>query len=334
WTCGTLPPVGGTGTITCTLAGSLALNGTATFSLVLQVNAGTPSGTSITDTATATAANMPPGITTNTASATVVVANANSADMAIVKIGSPNPVTEGTLLTYTLTVTNNGPASATNVTVTDMLPSAVTYLSTSTTQGSCSEAGGTVTCLLGPMANAATATISILTMPNASGIVTNTATVSADQTDPNLANNTSTQTETITAPTKIQLQSFAARMSQDSTGANRAILFWKTGGEAHNLGFNVYREQGGQRVRLNPSLIAGSALLMTGALPKHSGKTYAWIDSSSASGTGPYWLEDVDVNGTRTLHGPVTAEAATTSSSTSETLPATALLLNQLNQAL
>jgi hypothetical protein len=111
------------------------------------------------------------------------------------------------------------------------------------------------------------------------------------------------------------------------------LIEMKTAREASNLGFNVYREQSGQRVRLNPSLIAGSALLMTGALPKHSGKTYAWIDASSASGTGAYWLEDVDVNGTRTLHGPVTAEAAS-SVSNSETLPATALLLNQLNQAL
>ena len=331
WTCGTLPPVGGTGTITCTLAGSLAVNGTATFSLVLQVNAGTPSGTSITDTATATAANMPPGITTNTASATVVVANANSADMAIVKIGSPNPVTEGTPLTYTLTVTNNGPASATNVTVTDTLPSAVTYLSTSTTQGSCSEAGGTVTCLLGPMANAATATISILTMPNAPGIVTNTATVSADQTDPNLANNTSTQSETITAPTRITLQSFSAHFATDKNGANRVVLTWKTGGEAHNLGFNVYREQNGNRVRTNPSMIAGSALLMSGALPKHAGRSYAWIDPSAGVTGASYWLEDIDVNGTRTIHGPVSVSAgmqAGSEASASETR-----MLSQMNQA-
>ena len=56
WTCGTSATVGGTGTITCTLAGTLAVNGTANFSLVLQVNAAaTPSGTNITDTATATA---------------------------------------------------------------------------------------------------------------------------------------------------------------------------------------------------------------------------------------------------------------------------------------
>ena len=51
------------------------------------------------------------------------------------------------------------------------------------------------------------------------------------------------------------------------------MLTWKTGGEAHNLGFNVYREQNGNRVRMNPSVIAGSALLMSGALPKHAGRT-------------------------------------------------------------
>jgi uncharacterized repeat protein (TIGR01451 family) len=336
WTCGTLPPVGGTGTITCTDSGSLAVNGTASFALVLQVNSGTPSGTNITDSVTATAANIVPGITTNTASATVVVANANSADMAIVKTGTPNPVTEGTPLTYTLAVTNNGPASATNVTVTDTLPSVVTYLSSTTTQGSCSEAGGTVTCLLGTMANAATATITILTLPNAPGVVSNTATVSADQTDPNLTNNTSTQSETITAPTMITLQSFSAHIGTDKNGASRVLLTWKTGGEAHNLGFNVYREQNGNRVRMNPSVIAGSALLMSGALPKHAGRSYAWIDTSADVPGASYWLEDIDVNGTRTMHGPISVSAGASGAtpSASDATASETRMLSQLNQAL
>jgi uncharacterized repeat protein (TIGR01451 family) len=340
WTCGTLPPVGGIGTITCTDSGTLAAPGTATFSLVLQVNAGTPSGTNITDTVTATAANIVPSITTNTASATVVVANANSADVAIVKTGTPNPVTEGTPLTYTLTVTNNGPASATNVTVTDTLPSVVTYLSTNTTQGSCSEAGGTVTCLLGTMPNAGTATISILTLPNTPGVVSNTATVSADQTDPNLANNSSTQTETITAPTRITLQSFSAHTGTDRSGTVRVVLTWKTGGEAHNLGFNVYRDQSGSRVRINPSVIAGSALLMSGAQPKHAGRSYAWIDPSTEVTGASYWLEDIDVNGTRTMHGPVSVSAGLSGGLSADVQARADLsasetrMLSQINQAL
>jgi len=331
WTCGTKPTVGGTGLISCSDGSNFALNTPVTFTLVLQVNAGTPSGTNIAETATATATNIVPSLTTNSATATVIVANANSADMAIVKTATPSPtVPDGDTLTYSLAITNNGPASATNVTVTDPLPSAVTYLSTTTTAGTCSEADGTVTCLLGTMANGATATVTILTLAGTPSVISNTATVSADQVDSNPNNNTSTQTETITAATKIKLESFTARMIADKTGANRAVLFWKTGGEAHNLGFNVYREQAGERVRLNPSLIAGSALLMSGALPKHSGKTYAWIDSSTNSGTGPYWLEDVDVNGTRVLHGPVTLAS---SQSGSEAMPATAPMLNQLNQS-
>ena len=129
WTCGTQPPVGGTGTITCTIA-SLALSATANFTLVLQVNAGTASGTNIAETAMATATNIIPGLTTNSAIGSVVVANANSADMAIVKTATPGPtVPQGDTLTYTLAITNNGPASATNVTVTDALPATLTYLS-------------------------------------------------------------------------------------------------------------------------------------------------------------------------------------------------------------
>lgn len=340
WACGTVPPVGGTGTITCTDSGTLAVNGIASFTLVLQVNAGTPSGTNITDTATATAANIVPSITTNTASSTVIVASATSADMAIVKTGTPNPVTEGTPLTYTLTVTNNGPASATNVIVMDTLPSVVTYLSTTTTQGSCSEAGGSITCLLGTMANGTTATIAILTLPNAPGVVSNTATVSADQSDPNTSNNTSTQFETITAPTQITLKSFSANFATDKNGANRVVLTWKTGGEAHNLGFNVYRDQNGNRARMNPSIIAGSALLMSGALPQHAGRSYVWIDPSSGIAGASYWLEDIDVNGTRTMHGPISASAGVSTGGdvSSFDVPASetrmsSRMLSQINQA-
>ena len=333
WTCPTLPTVGGTGTITCNDGSALGIGSVnaATFTVTLQVNPQTPSGTSITDTATATATNIVPGITTNTASATVIVANANSADMAIVKTASPNPVTEGTILTYTLSVTNGGPASATNVTVMDTLPTVMTYLSSTASQGSCSEAGGSVTCLLGTMTNAATATITILAIPGQPGIYSNTATVSADQSDPNQANNTSTQLETVTAPTRIALQRFSAYVGTDKYGAKRVVLTWKTGGEAHNLGFNVYREQNGNRVRMNPSIIAGSALMMSGALPKHGGRSYVWMDPSAGVSDASYWLEDVDVRGSRTMHGPVSATVGAPTAS--DATPAEARMLAQLNQA-
>ena len=326
WTC-TTPAIGAAGTITCT-ASTLALNATANFTLVLQVSSSTASGTNIAETATATATNIVPNLTSNTATAMVAVANANSTTLTISKTATPSPtVPSGDTLTYSLLVTNTGTASATNVIVTDPLPADVTYLSVITTAGTCSEAGGTVTCLLGTLTSGNSATVTILTLAGAPGVATNTASVTADQmTSPN----TSTQVETITAATSIKLEFFLAQRGQDQTGADRVLLRWKTGGESHNLGFNVYREQNGERVQLNSSLIAGSALLMSGALPKHSGKTYSWIDSSPNVAGGTYWLEDVDVNGTRILHGPVSAAPANSTSLTADV--ASAATMHQLSQ--
>jgi uncharacterized repeat protein (TIGR01451 family) len=326
WTCSN-PGVGNAGAVTCTIA-SLAANSTANFTLVLQVSAGTASGTNIAETATATASNLVPNLTGNSATAMVVVANANSANVTIVKTASPSPtVPSGDTLTYTLAITNNGPATATNVTVTDPLPPDVTYLSVS--PNTCSEAGGTVTCLLGSMTNGATATVTILTLAGPPGIATNTGSVIADQmTSPN----TSTQVETITAATSIKLESFSAQLGKGKNGADRALLTWTTGGEVHNLGFNVYREQVGERLQMNSSLIAGSALLMSGALPKHSGKTYSWIDSSPGAGSAVYWLEDVDTNGTRTLHGPISAAISGSDHFAADAAPAVSPMLNHLSR--
>jgi uncharacterized repeat protein (TIGR01451 family) len=333
WTCSTLPAVGGTGTISCSDGSSLGTGAgnAANFSVVLQANSGTPSGTNITDTASASATNVIPGLTSNTASATVLIASASSADMAITKTGTPNPVTQQTTLTYMLAVKNNGPATTTNVTVQDVLPSTVLYSGSTSTQGTCSEAGGTVSCLLGTMANGATATIFIVVFPQQAGSITNTATVTADQSDPNPANNTASQTELVVASTKVTLRSFSAHIGTDKNGAKRTVLVWKTSGEAHNLGFNVYREQNGNRVRMNSAPIAGSALMMSGFLPKHAGRTYSWIDPSAGAPGASYWLEDIDVNGARTMHGPVSAMGAQPAN---DSPVAEARMLNQLNQAL
>jgi uncharacterized repeat protein (TIGR01451 family) len=71
---------------------------------------------------------------------------AEQADLEISKADSPDPVTVGDNLTYTITVTNNGPDAAANVVVTDTLPSGVTFVSASP---GCVHAAGVVTCNLG-----------------------------------------------------------------------------------------------------------------------------------------------------------------------------------------
>ena len=112
-----------------------------------------------------------------------------SADLQIVKTG----VLSSGKITYTLQVKNNGPAAAQAVAVRDVLPSKVQYLSVSTTQGTCT-GGSTVTCQIGTMNSAQSVTVTILVnVTKAAGFITNTATVSASSSTPDLntANNSS-----------------------------------------------------------------------------------------------------------------------------------------------
>ena len=106
-----------------------------------------------------------------------------SADLAITKTDSPDPVVVGTNLTYTLTVVNNGPDGATAVNVVDTLPAGSAFVSATPSQGTCSGVA-TVTCSLGSLANGATATVTIVVTPGSIGSLNNSATVSAAQTDP------------------------------------------------------------------------------------------------------------------------------------------------------
>ena len=103
------------------------------------------------------------------------------------------------------------------------------------------------------------------------------------------------------APTAVKLVSFDAVAYGDGT-----LLQWRTGHEADNLGFNVYREEGGQRILLTPQVLAGSALLAGSDVVLRAGQPYAWWDDTPRGvGSPVYHLEDIDLDGTRTLHGPV-----------------------------
>jgi uncharacterized repeat protein (TIGR01451 family) len=316
WTCGPPVTVGAVTTITCT--GPLTVGGTATFPLVMKALSSDTPGTLITNTATIGPTANDPNTANNTASSSTVVASPSQADVSIVKTGTPEPVNLNTNLNYTLQVTNNGPAVATGVTVSDPLPSAVVFSNVTTTQGTCTQASGTVSCSLGTMnvgtvvvisinVNAATLSSSGNTVCNTvNGIpfsVCNTATVSSATSDPNLGNNSSTANSTIQSSTAVQLSSFRAQVRQQGG----VLLEWHTQEEIRNLGFNVYREDPAGRQRVNPSIIAGAALLVRGGQPQHGAKTYYWIDPKGTTESS-YVLEDVDLNGTRSTHGPVNAD--------------------------
>jgi len=121
--------------------------------------------------------------------------------------------------------------------------------------------------------------------------------------------------------TAVTLTNFTATQYEEGV-----LLRWKTGYEVNNLGFHIYREEGGQLYRLTPEPVAGSALLAGSRTALTAGHHYHWWDAllspQSSSLDHPlsnpppsrgrdrvgvrYWLEDIDLNGTHTMHGPVT----------------------------
>lgn len=122
-------------------------------------------------------------------------------DVSVVMADDTNPVQPDQEVTYTMTIVNNGPDAATGVTLTDTLPPSATFVSSAATQGTCSQASGTVTCSLGDMNNKATVTVAIVVRaPHASQTMTNKATVSCTSIDPNNANNAATEVTTVTMP--------------------------------------------------------------------------------------------------------------------------------------
>jgi len=120
-----------------------------------------------------------------------------AADLSVVKSDSPDPVSKGTALTYSIVVTNNGPGSAANVQLTDALPANVQFSSATSTAGSCGQTGSTVGCNLGSMSNGASVTVTIIVTPKKTGTLTNTAQASSLSSDPNTANNTDTEQTTV-----------------------------------------------------------------------------------------------------------------------------------------
>ncbi len=135
---------------------------------------------------------------------------------------------------------------------------------------------------------------------------------------------TATETPCSNPPTAITLGHFAAVNYGDVTR-----LQWQTGYEVDNLGFNLYREQDGQRVRLNPSIIAGSALFVGSNTELTAGRSYSWLDPHAKAGA-QYWLEAIDLDGSRQLHGPIFPTELSSAERPPESQSPQARLLGQL----
>ncbi|HEV2216493.1 MAG TPA: DUF11 domain-containing protein, partial [Candidatus Dormibacteraeota bacterium] len=114
-----VPPVGGGGLVECVIP-TLGNGVTSTFTLTVQLSASLPVGALIRNTAVVQADQTDPVPSNNSSSSTLTVALPQT-DISVTKSG-PASAPPGASITYTVTVTNNGPDTATNATMTDVLP--------------------------------------------------------------------------------------------------------------------------------------------------------------------------------------------------------------------
>ena len=169
---------------------SNGVSGTVT----IWTTANTPALQSIQLTNTVTVSSQASDSVTsnNTAIKIATVNPPPSADLALAGVSGVVTASLNNAFTYTFTVTNNGPNSATSAQLVDTLPSGLVFSSATSGAGTCTNVGGVVTCNFSTLASGTVATASITVTAAAPGSVCNTATVTNTLTDPVTANNSTT----------------------------------------------------------------------------------------------------------------------------------------------
>ncbi|MBK7599050.1 MAG: DUF11 domain-containing protein [Acidobacteria bacterium] len=209
------------------------------------------------------------------------------ADLATTKTDSPDPVIAGTLLTYTVNVTNNGPSAALNLKITDPLPAGTVFWDIVNNGGATTvvtpaqNTNGVVTATWAGLTDVGVTRTLIFRVRVCSEVlcntvITNTATGSSDTTDPNPANNNGVATTTVQAQSDLQLAKGGPASAPYSTTPVPSIITYTL----------TFQNNG-------PSNSAGTAIV--DVLPK--GFTLeSW--TSTVAGTT---LSQNTVNGTTTL---------------------------------
>ena len=205
-----------------TLLGSATAATNASGNVTFNVNL--TGAASVGQSITATATN--PQGNTSEFSACVTY---GAADLSVVKTASAPTITVGSDVTYTVTVTNNGPDPAQTITVTDNLPSSLTFVScSSTANGVCGGTGNNRTVSFASLASGGSATITFVATLSCSvtngATIGNTASVASPVRDPSSGNNSSTANFTASKPAAV-LNPTSASFSSDGGAGIVGVTF-------------------------------------------------------------------------------------------------------------
>jgi uncharacterized repeat protein (TIGR01451 family) len=125
---------------------------------------------------------------------------AATADLAVKAAASPNPINVGDQVTFTFTITNSGPSSASGVNFTDVLPSGATFASASSTQGSATEANGTVSVPIGNINPNSSVVVTVKMTATAAGTLSDPGLVTESTVDPTPNDNSESASVTVNQP--------------------------------------------------------------------------------------------------------------------------------------
>jgi virginiamycin B lyase len=153
---------------------------------------------------------------TNNIGQVVLGAQAPAPDLAL-SGSAPGSVTGGSNVTYNLTLTNNGTAGATGVTLSNILPSGVTFVSAT---GGVTPVQGELDFSIGSLAAGASASFTIMVSATTAGTLTDTASTSMIQTDPTPSDNSVTLTTVVTSQTAPDLALTGTAPASGTAGTN------------------------------------------------------------------------------------------------------------------
>ena len=135
-------------------------------------------------------------------------------DLSVTKTVDNSAPTTGETITFTITATNDGPDDATNVEVTDVLPTGYSFSSASPSVGSYDETNGLWS--IGNLSNGSSGTLTVEATVLASGSYSNTATISGDEDDPDTTDDSDTVTPTVASNNAPEADDDAFSGSEDS----------------------------------------------------------------------------------------------------------------------
>lgn len=173
-------------------------------SVVVNITAKVLQGGPIVNSATVNSMTEDPDLDNNSDSVTVQ-AQPTSADLQLTKTADAVAPTPGSLVTFTLSLENLGPAEASDVSLTDPLPAGFEFESVQSDALNCEFSGGTVTCTANSLDAFETTQVQVAGRVTAAGPLTNQATATFDGNDPNLENNDAEASFTVLAASDVMI---------------------------------------------------------------------------------------------------------------------------------